>query len=280
MANHATTRQLVQQSPEYFINKYKGQVFNYDQTGASPPQMLLDFVAMVDGDKDGKLTAEDLEEAYDIIRIAKQGKDNNVAELNYKHLPKAVSDVLKQWDADESGSVGVSELVAAGEAQKKMAQENRLVKQLLGAAGIVILILMAGTFALSLSAAEMAKDSRPGASGIQTLPDGKPVAMGKAVETKGVADFPTLSLEALTTLDSFNVVYDGKLHHFKVSGFEQTEAGDLTIFTHQAKTIGITTTGSITVDGAIVKVQDGRRLWGGSLMTSGSFTLMASGGDV
>merc|ERR1719326_2443576 len=103
--------------------------------------MLFDFLAVIDTASNGELSAEEIDEAADIIRIAKKAKEGNSAELNYKHLPEAVSKVLSHWDVDKSGSVGVSELVMAAEAQKKMSDENRLVKKLLVGAVIVILIL-------------------------------------------------------------------------------------------------------------------------------------------
>merc|ERR1719160_2017997 len=111
--------------------------------------MLYDFLLLMDMDRSGEISAQDLDEAADIIRIAKKAKSNNSAELNYKHMPPAVAEVLSTWDADKSGSVGVSELIMAAEAMKKL---------LIGAV-IAIIVLMAGTFALALSAAELAKDA-------------------------------------------------------------------------------------------------------------------------
>jgi len=279
--NHTTTRQVIEQSDaagrDYFISTYKGQDFNYAESGSGTSQMLLDFTAMIDSDKDGKITAADVEEAWDIVRIAKKGKESNSAELNYKHQPKAVADVLKQWDADQSGSVGVSELVMAGEAQKKMASENRLVKKLLGMALTFIVILMAATFGLSFTAVQMAKDSRPDASGIQQLPDGKPVANAQAKEVKSLSEWPSLPFDTLTRAESFNLEYDGTAHHMKIASLEQDAASDLSIKTLDGRTVEISAEGIIKVSG-VVKEGAGRRLWGGSLMTSGSFQMMASTG--
>merc|ERR1719331_723051 len=175
--------------------------------------MLFDFLAVIDTARNGELSAEKVDEAADIIRIAKRGKEGNLADLNYKHLPEAVAKVLAGWDADKSGSVGVSELVMAAEAQRKMSEENRLVKKLLVGAVIVILILMAGTFALSLTAVEMAKETKADQdSGIVTTTSGNPAAMGSAVQRLKLVDFPSLGMEKLKEMRDFSYVYDGIYH--------------------------------------------------------------------
>merc|ERR1719420_1757147 len=168
---------------------------------------------------DGELGATEIDEAADIIRIAKKAKEGNSAELNYKHLPEAVADVLGGWDADKSGSVGVSELVMAAEAQKKMNEENRLVKKLLVGAVIVIFILMAGTFALSLTAAEMAKETKAEPDGVIETTSGKVAAMGQVVERTALVDFPSLGIEKLKGLRDFGYVFNDSYHFRLVSAF-------------------------------------------------------------
>merc|ERR1719335_377521 len=133
-------------------------------------KMMFDFLASIDTAKNGELSAEEVDEAADMIRIVKQGKLNDL-KLNYKHLPKAVRDILEGWDSpndpkQRDGTVDAKELEAAAEAQKKMSKENRLVKKLLVGAIIVVLLLSAGTFALSLTAAEMAKETKASPNGV------------------------------------------------------------------------------------------------------------------
>jgi len=282
LVNRHSVRALTDQDQNYFLNKYPGQSLKYE-TIEGPP-MLMDLAVIIDADNDGIITEKDFDEVADITRTALKGKQSNTAELPYKHLPKAVSSVLEQWDADKSGSVGVAELVKAGEAQKKMENENRLVKRLLAGAVAVIMILMAATFALSFAAVQMAKDSRPDASGIQSLPDGSPVANAEAREVVAVSEWPSLSFDTLTRAEDFNLVYDDQAHHFRIASIEQSATLDLTIQTLDGRTVEISSGGIISVDGVIKDVsdgrrlEDGRRLWGGSLMTSGSFTMMASDG--
>eukprot|EP00931_Biecheleriopsis_adriatica_P009151 TRINITY_DN110247_c0_g1_i1.p1 TRINITY_DN110247_c0_g1~~TRINITY_DN110247_c0_g1_i1.p1 ORF type:complete len:337 (-),score=66.81 TRINITY_DN110247_c0_g1_i1:244-1155(-) len=293
-------RQLIAQDPDYFLSKYKGQKIEYEtQTKQETHQMFLDLAAIIDHDNDGVVDEKNFDEAADILRISKAAKQSNSAELNYKHLPKAVVDVLSQWDADKSGSVGVAELVKAGEAQKKIEQENRLVKKLLAVAGAIIVVLLVATFCLSFAAVELAKDSRPDEVGIQMLPNGSPVANAQAREVKKVLDWPSLPFDTLTRAESFNLVYDDKAHHLKIASLEQSVTSDLTIKTLDGRTVEISADGIIKVDGVVKQEAVPRRLRGcgsgknlvmqaaggarrldfsGGLCTSGSFTMMSAGG--
>merc|ERR1719473_2382334 len=121
----STIRTAVSDDCDYFKHKYTGQSYPFQAKQNELHPMIYDFFVMIDTDKTGELSTDNLEEAADIIRIAKTAKTNNAAELNYKHMSPAVAEVLSQWDADNSGSVGISELIMAAEAQKKMAKENR-----------------------------------------------------------------------------------------------------------------------------------------------------------
>jgi len=284
--NRHSIRAKIDADSDYFLKQYKGLSIKYEEETAH--QIFLDLAAIIDTDNDGLITEKDFDEAADMIRIAKVAKQNNSAELNYKHLPKAVSDVLAQWDADKSGSVGISELVKAGEAQKKMENENHLIKRLLVGAILTILILMAATFGLSFTAVELAKDSRPDESGVQRIAGGTPVQTSVAIEVKKLSEWPSLPFQQLANAQDFNLVFDNEAHHFKVAKIKQNEAKDVTIKTMDGTTVEIASGGVISVDGVVKDVGDGRRLsavarrlgWGGALMTSGSFTMMASGGDL
>merc|ERR1719265_1074141 len=179
--------------------------------------MLWDFMELIDFDNTGELSAENLDEAADIIKIAASAKHNNTAELNYKHMPEAVSTVLSQWDKDKSGSVGILELMMAAEAQKKMKDENRLVKRLLVGAILVIFILLGATFGLSITAAELAKETKADQdTGIVTTKSGNSAAMGAAVQRIQLVDFPSLSMEKLKEMRDFSYVHNDIYHHRKL----------------------------------------------------------------
>ena len=116
--DHAVSRARVEADDDYFINTYGDTSINYAEQGQKGElePILFDFLAVVDTANNGKLSVEEIEEASDIVRIAKKAKEGNSAELDYKHQPENIAKVLAGWDADKSGSVGVSELVMAAEA--------------------------------------------------------------------------------------------------------------------------------------------------------------------
>jgi hypothetical protein len=280
------SRARVEADDDYFINTYGDTSINYAEQGQKGElePILFDFLAVVDTANNGKLSAAEIDEAADIIRISKKAKAGNSAELNYKHLPDAVAKVLAPWDADKSGSVGVSELVMAAEAQKKMSEENRLVKKLLAGAVIAILILLAGTFALSLTAAEMAKETKAEPDGVIVTGSGKVAAMGTAVQRLQLVDFPSLGVEKLKEMKDFGFVLNGAYHFRMLSGFDwhsdtkmilEATNGEKLLIDNKVLTLQ-------KPGGEVLKLDPtaGRRLeaWGGALMTSGSFTMMASGG--
>eukprot|EP00746_Dinoflagellata_sp_MGD_P129082 gnl/MRDRNA2_/MRDRNA2_63335_c0_seq1.p1 gnl/MRDRNA2_/MRDRNA2_63335_c0~~gnl/MRDRNA2_/MRDRNA2_63335_c0_seq1.p1 ORF type:complete len:300 (+),score=74.23 gnl/MRDRNA2_/MRDRNA2_63335_c0_seq1:106-1005(+) len=286
--SHQKSRAKVDADEDYFLNMYKGTVFKYGEEGQAGQlaPMLFDFLAVIDTANNGELSAEEIDEAADIIRIAKKGKEGNSADLNYKHLPEAVAKVLAGWDADKSGTVGVSELVMAAEAQKKMSEENRLVKKLLVGAVIVIFILMAGTFALSLTAVEMAKETTADQdSGIVTTKSGNVGAMGTAVQRLKLVDFPSLGVEKLKEMRDFGYVLDDAYKYRMLSGFDWYSETKMTLTATNGEVILIDN-GVLTLQkpGGEVQALDseaGRRLnFGGAFATSGSFTMMAMGSSM
>jgi hypothetical protein len=280
--NHNERREKVNADENYFINTYPGQEFEYAKEQNMEP-MLFDIMAVIDTEENGKVSVEEIEEAADIVRTSKKAKEGNSAELNYKHFPGQISNVLKVWDADASGSVGVSELVMAAEAQKKMAEENRLVKKLLVGAMIVILILMAGTFALSLTAAEMAKETKAEPDGVIKTTSGRVAAMGQVVESTALVDFPSLGIEKLKALRDFGYVFNDIYHFRLVSAFNWHSETKMEITAVNGEVISIDNGELMLQNPGDPKVYSldpgaGRELsFGGALMTSGSFTGMASG---
>ena len=285
--DHQKSRAKVEADADYFVNTYKGQVLKYAEQQSDPSKalapMLFDFLAVIDTAKNGELSVEEIEEGADIIRIAKTAKQGNSAELNYKHLPEVIAGVLAGWDADKSGSVGVSELVMAAEAQKKMNEENRLVKKLLVGAVIVIFILMAGTFALSLTAAEMAKETKAEPDGVIETTSGKVAAMGQVVERTALVDFPSLGIEKLKGLRDFGYVFNDSYHFRLVSAFNWHSETKMEITAANGEVLFIDN-GVLTLqkpgDPKVYALdpEAGRQLnvFAGALLTSGSFTMMAS----
>ena len=54
-----------------------------------------------------------------ISAFGRTEKAQNSSEMPYKHLPEQIQEVMREWDADGSGMVGVSELSAAANAYRK-----------------------------------------------------------------------------------------------------------------------------------------------------------------
>jgi hypothetical protein len=214
--------------------------------------MIFDFFSVIDADGEGELSAEELDEAADIIRIAKKAKSNNSAELSYKHMPKVVSEVLAAWDADRSGSVSVSELVSAAEAQLRMADENRLIKKLLCICAVAIVCILCATLGICLWAAETTKDSRPDAIGIQRLPGGSIVATGQAVENVDIADYAALPRDMLQRAHSVQFTVSGDWHFYLVASMRKGSIGDVAISTTDNHRIIVFPNRTVLLDGRSV----------------------------
>jgi len=298
MSRNSVIHKKIAEFPAYFRSAYANAVFEYEEKGrvGELEPMLVDFLAAIDTAKNGELSVEEIDEAAQIIHITKKAKENNSAEINYKHMPDAVAKVLAEWDADKSGSVSISELVMAADAQKKMKQENRLVKKLLVGAMIVILVLLAGTFALSMAAVEMGKETTTDQNtGIAMTKSGNPAAMGTAVRRVDITEFPSLGIERLKEMRDFGYVHDGAYHYRVLSAFAWYSETNMTLTALNGEELSIDN-GILTLkqpNGQLLTVnpaallyaapgtaKGGRRLsnWAGALMTSGSFTMMASAG--
>jgi Ca2+-binding EF-hand superfamily protein len=120
-----------------------------------------DSLKKMDIHKHGELHPTDFARMVSAIRKIEHARIADAGEIHYEHMPEKCKEVLKLWDTDGDGSVSVSELVAAANAQKKMAEENRLVKRLLFAAVIVILLMGVMNFLVGWAAVEHGKDFKP-----------------------------------------------------------------------------------------------------------------------
>ncbi|CAD7976772.1 unnamed protein product, partial [Amoebophrya sp. A25] len=131
---------------------------------ADVPAWLRAALAMMDADDTGEL--DKAEVVYFMKRIRKliQAKKNDNGELDYADFPDSVKAALAVWDADASGSVSVGELTAAANAQKKMQEENRVMKRALVVLVAIIVLLAVMNFVMGLLAVEAGKDTKPSES--------------------------------------------------------------------------------------------------------------------
>jgi len=134
----------------------------------------------LDSDGSGHVSNQEMEDGVALLSKLMKEKTLNAQEMPYKHLPECIQEVMREWDADGSGMVGVSELSAAAQAYKKVQQEGRMMKKIIAGMAVVILILMAGMFALSLAAAEMAKEMRGSADGTMESSSGVTVKVASS----------------------------------------------------------------------------------------------------
>eukprot|EP00434_Breviolum_minutum_P014609 symbB.v1.2.012879.t1/scaffold876.1/size155678/4 len=134
----------------------------------------------LDTDGSGHVTNQEMEDGVQLLSKLMEEKAKNSSEMPYKHLPEQIQDVMREWDADGSGMVGVAELSAAAGAYKKIQQEGRLMKKIIIGMAIVILFLMVSMFVLSYLAVDMAKEMRGSSDGTMESSSGVVVKVGSS----------------------------------------------------------------------------------------------------
>ena len=84
-AQRQQTLSKMEQDEDYFLNAHEGFVYHYDKEypAGELPRAICDFFSVVDTARNGRLDAKELDEAADIIRIAKKanGGEQRGAEL-------------------------------------------------------------------------------------------------------------------------------------------------------------------------------------------------------
>jgi len=136
--------------------------------------------AGLDSDGSGQLTHEEMQDGVDLLTRLLKGKRENSTDMEYKHLPQCIQEVMGEWDADGSGKVSASELAAAAKAYQKIQQEGRLMRKIILGLAVVILILMVGIFVLSFAAAEATKEMRGSNDGVMSTPSGEVVKLSSS----------------------------------------------------------------------------------------------------
>lgn len=133
----------------------------------------------LDTDGSGHVTNQEMEDGVSLLTLLMTEKANNSKEMPYKHLPEQIQEVMREWDLDGSGMVGVEELTAAAGAYKKIQQEGRLMRKIIVAMALVILFLMGAMFALSITAVEITKEMRGTSTGVMesTDPEGNQIVV-------------------------------------------------------------------------------------------------------
>lgn len=263
----ANVRSSCLQADDYFQENYKGQKFFYNEP--SVPLMLQDFLTICDLKNTGTVTAQELDEAGDMLRIGLHNKSNNVGELNYKHAPQCVKNVLEQWDKDKSGSVDLTELIAAGGAYKKLLSQNKVLKFAILGAVLMILILAGTGFGLSLVALDLMKETKSSKDGVLlSAKTDEPVSTGKAQLSVELLDLPMLEFSELRAMEQLLLeTEDGSMVSIGVGDVQRT-GNQVTVTSPSGSFVTISPkAATLTMrSGEVKKVRthsaDGRRLVG------------------
>jgi len=151
---------------KYFSNKYQGYALDYSLERDQLNPMLYDFLQECDFNNRGSLSPEDLDQMSDVVKITCKAAENNTAQLNYKHLPECVKNVMLKFDFSGKGHVSVEDLSRAAELwDQNQKQGKLLMKIVLGL--IACLILLAGaTFGTTIFAIDLTKEIEAGDNGI------------------------------------------------------------------------------------------------------------------
>ena len=252
---------------------------------ASFPKDLQPLLSEIDDEGNGKLELDELTEIFTVYaELKKANKEGSIA---IKALPKEIQPTLKVFDVDGDGTVAPLELARGAELYK---ESKKTTKRLTVFSGVLLLILCAlvGVIVgLTAVVVEGSKETKTDASGL-TLAKGtdKAAAMATVLE-QSFLNY-NASDNALDAARNVKVVLDnGVLASYTITGWTRSTTL-LTLFSARGDTIEFAASdGKMVVrssDGTVLAGGDNkntptsRRLlsFQGALMTSGSFTMMAS----
>jgi hypothetical protein len=126
------------------------------------------------------VTKIEMKEGLDLLLKLKTAKVANASTMSYAHLPEQIQEVVRLWDMDGSGEIGISELSMAAKAYKQVQNEKRTIKRIAVGMALIIALLLAGIFAVTYFVVDMSKEMRGDQSGIMKTPDGHFVKVGSS----------------------------------------------------------------------------------------------------
>jgi len=184
--------------------------------------MLYDFLQECDFNNRGSLSPENLDQMSSVVKITCKAAENNTAQLNYKHLPECVKNVMLKFDFTNKGHVSVEDLSRAAELwDQNQKQGKLLMKIVLGL--IACLVLLAGaTFGTTIFAIDLTKEIEAGNNGMITTSSGDMAKIGLVEFQKALASTtPDHILHELKTLK----ISDGSMSlELKIVGFSRVIA--------------------------------------------------------
>lgn len=91
-----------------------------------------------------------------------------------------IKNALAHLDLDKTGRVSTSELVAAAKALEEVRAKNSFMHRVLVVHAVTMLFLLGGMFGLSMTAAELSKETRVSNGGSLVTPGGEPVTVASS----------------------------------------------------------------------------------------------------
>lgn len=122
------------------------------------------------------------------LAMRREAATSKTAELNYTGMPERIQEVMKIWDTDASGTVGVDELMSAAKAQQQLASETRQIKRMVQVMAVVIVILAGMNFLMAFVSAELSKDLKPTEDGVLAPTAGRVEARNGSMGTLSNGD--------------------------------------------------------------------------------------------
>jgi len=119
-----------------------------------------------------------------------------VESLKLAEMPPEMHDLMKQFDADGSGGIGLNDLRGMVEAYRDSKRNQSLLQLTLLIVALALMLSSASTFGVSFAAVQLAKDTEPNSEGVIVL-------------RGGGENRPALSPE-FTITDGVETVHDGE----------------------------------------------------------------------
>lgn len=109
----------------------------------------------------------------DSMRASFAYKENN-------DMTDEIKNALAHLDLDKTGRVSTSELVAAAKALEEVRAKNSFMHRVLVVHAVTMLLLLGGMFGLSMTAAELSKETRVSNGGSLVTAQGEPVTVSSS----------------------------------------------------------------------------------------------------
>lgn len=178
-----------------------GEQESVSMTSVDCPQWLKNGLKDFSGATKGEVIA-----TLTKLAMRREAAASKTAELNYTDMPERIQEVMKIWDTDASGTVGVDELMSAAKAQQQLASETRQIKRMVQVMAVVIVILAGMNFLMAFVSAELSKDLKPTEDGVLAPTAGRVEARNGSMGTLSNGDHTSPATRSLQEVEPVNAV--------------------------------------------------------------------------